>query len=82
MCLLLFAEKQCRPTDKLVVLCPLQVAEKVYEHVAFSERYDDLRSTRHFGGMTFYFVWDKRIDGLLMDMLQRELYVALLDTYV
>ena len=53
----------------------MQVTQRVYEHVAATESFDDLRSTRHFGVMTFYFVYYKDIDGLLLDMLKRNLYV-------
>ena len=51
----------------------LQVTQRVYEHVAEAKRFDDLRSTRHFGVMTFYFVFYKDIDALLLDMLERNL---------
>ena len=53
----------------------MQVTQRVYEHVAATESFDDLRSTRHFGVLTFYFVYYKDIDGLLLDMLKRNLYV-------
>nr|XP_054768809.1 28S ribosomal protein S22, mitochondrial-like [Lytechinus pictus] len=52
----------------------LAVHQKAYEDIASNERYDLLRSTRHFGGMAFYFTKHKRIDGLLTDMIQRDLF--------
>uniref|UniRef100_A0A2K6AC05 28S ribosomal protein S22, mitochondrial n=1 Tax=Mandrillus leucophaeus TaxID=9568 RepID=A0A2K6AC05_MANLE len=36
-------------------------------------KYDLLRSTRYFGGMVWYFVNNKKIDGLLIDQIQRDL---------
>nr|XP_002731144.1 PREDICTED: 28S ribosomal protein S22, mitochondrial-like [Saccoglossus kowalevskii] len=46
---------------------------RTYEHIVKTENYDLLRSTRHFGGMAYYLTKRKRIDGLLKDMIQRNL---------
>ncbi len=51
----------------------LQVAHRTYEHIAEAKRFNDLRSTRHFGPMTFYFVFYKNIEALLLEMLERKL---------
>ena len=51
----------------------MQVAHRVFEVVDSSHRYNDLRSTRHFGSMAFYYVWYKKIDYLLIDMINRDL---------
>eukprot|EP00057_Strongylocentrotus_purpuratus_P011881 XP_011666355.1 PREDICTED: 28S ribosomal protein S22, mitochondrial [Strongylocentrotus purpuratus] len=52
----------------------LAVHQKAYEDLASTEMYDVLRSTRHFAGMAYYFSKHKRIDGLLTDMIQRDLF--------
>ncbi|KAG7470869.1 hypothetical protein MATL_G00118400 [Megalops atlanticus] len=44
-----------------------------YEDMEKHGKYDLLRSTRHFGGMVWHLVNARRIDGLLVDMLQRDL---------
>ena len=51
----------------------MQVAHRVFEVVDSSHRYNDLRSTRHFGSMAFYYAWYKKIDYLLIDMINRDL---------
>jgi len=50
-----------------------QVTQRTYEHIAEHEKFDDLRSTRHFGPMTFYLAIHRNLDSLLLDMLQRQL---------
>ncbi|XP_018539630.1 28S ribosomal protein S22, mitochondrial [Lates calcarifer] len=44
-----------------------------YEDLEKHGKYGLLRSTRHFGGMAWYLVKARRIDGLIVDMLKREL---------
>ncbi|XP_056139961.1 28S ribosomal protein S22, mitochondrial [Lampris incognitus] len=44
-----------------------------YEDLEKHGKYELLRSTRHFGGMAWYLINAHRVDGLLVDMLQREL---------
>ncbi|KAM5291845.1 small ribosomal subunit protein mS22 [Ctenodactylus gundi] len=51
----------------------IKVHHQTYEDIDKHGKYDLLRSTRHFGGMAWYFVNKKRIDGLLIDQLQRDL---------
>lgn len=51
----------------------IRVAQRTYEHIANEKRFDNLRSTRHFGPMAFYFAFHQRIDALLVDMLHRDL---------
>ncbi|XP_014419693.1 28S ribosomal protein S22, mitochondrial isoform X2 [Camelus ferus] len=46
---------------------------QTYEDIDKYGKYDLLRSTRHFGGMAWYFVNKKKIDGLLIDQIQRDL---------
>ncbi|XP_055977634.1 small ribosomal subunit protein mS22 [Sorex fumeus] len=46
---------------------------QTYEDIDKHGKYDLLRSTRHFGGMAWYLVNKKRIDGLLIDQIQRDL---------
>ena len=66
--------------DTFVSVCVwlMQVAHRVFEVVDSSHRYNDLRSTRHFGSMAFYYAWYKKIDYLLIDMINRDLWVALI----
>ena len=51
----------------------IRVTNRTYEHVASNARYDDLRSTRHFGPMALYFAVHHKIDGLLADMIRQDL---------
>nr|XP_001495392.3 28S ribosomal protein S22, mitochondrial isoform X1 [Equus caballus] len=51
----------------------IKIHHQTYEDVDKHGKYDLLRSTRHFGGMAWYFVNKKRIDGLLIDQIQRDL---------
>ncbi|XP_006846718.1 PREDICTED: 28S ribosomal protein S22, mitochondrial [Chrysochloris asiatica] len=51
----------------------IKVHHQTYEDLDKHGKYDILRSTRHFGGMAWYFVNKKRIDGLLIDQIQRDL---------
>ncbi|KAJ3590200.1 hypothetical protein NHX12_008154 [Muraenolepis orangiensis] len=44
-----------------------------YEDLEKHGKYELLRSTRHFGGLAWYLVGVRRVDGLLVDMLQRSL---------
>lgn len=50
-----------------------QFHHQTYEDIDKHGKYDLLRSTRHFGGMVWYLVNKKRIDGLLIDQIQRDL---------
>jgi len=62
----------------------IRVTHRTYEHIDQTNSFDLLRSTRHFGPMSFYFVWYKKIDRLLSDMLRRDLIndaVSLLRLY-
>ncbi|XP_070207274.1 small ribosomal subunit protein mS22-like isoform X2 [Littorina saxatilis] len=51
----------------------IRVTHRTFEAIDSAHSYEDLRSTRHFGSMAFYYVWYKKIDYLLMDMINREL---------
>ncbi|KAJ8256330.1 hypothetical protein COCON_G00184820 [Conger conger] len=51
----------------------IKVHLATYEDIEKQGKYDLLRSTRHFGGMVWHLVNSRRTDGLLIDMLQREL---------
>ncbi|CAF0873014.1 unnamed protein product [Adineta steineri] len=62
----------------------IRVTHRTYEHIDQTNSYDKLRSTRHFGPMTFYYVWFKRIDRLMADMIKRDLLndaISLLQLY-
>jgi len=58
----------------VLIVCD-QVTQRTYEHIAESGRFDDLRSTRHFGPMAYYLTIHHKIDSLLLDMLHRHLSV-------
>ncbi|XP_071946121.1 small ribosomal subunit protein mS22-like [Antedon mediterranea] len=60
---------QFEPDDKHFI----RVHRSVYTEIENKLKYDVLRSTRHFGGLAYYFTVNKRIDGLLTDMIEREL---------
>lgn len=49
-----------------------EVTSQVYQHINESKKFDDLRSTRHFGPMAFFFAWHKMIDDLLLDNIKRD----------
>ncbi|CAF1142704.1 unnamed protein product, partial [Didymodactylos carnosus] len=71
---------QFEPDDREYI----RVIQTTYEHIEKTNSYDLLRSTRHFGSMAFYFIWYKKIDRLLNDMIRRELMtdaVALIQLY-
>ncbi|XP_038320900.1 28S ribosomal protein S22, mitochondrial-like [Canis lupus familiaris] len=51
----------------------IKIHHQTYEDIDKHGKYDLLRSTRHFGGMAWYFVNKKKIDGLLIDQIQRDL---------
>uniref|UniRef100_A0A6J0TMR8 Small ribosomal subunit protein mS22 isoform X1 n=1 Tax=Pogona vitticeps TaxID=103695 RepID=A0A6J0TMR8_9SAUR len=51
----------------------IRVHHRTYEDIDKHRKYHLLRGTRHFGGMVWYLVNRKRTDGLLIDMIQRDL---------
>lgn len=51
----------------------IRVHAATYEDLEKHSKYDLLRSTRHFGGMAWYLLNARRVDGLIVDMLKREL---------
>uniref|UniRef100_A0A8C7JCF1 Uncharacterized protein n=1 Tax=Oncorhynchus kisutch TaxID=8019 RepID=A0A8C7JCF1_ONCKI len=51
-----------------------QQAVQMYASVIKMGRYDLLRSTRHFGGLVWYLVNARRVNGLIIDMLQKDLW--------
>ncbi|XP_044944790.1 28S ribosomal protein S22, mitochondrial isoform X4 [Mustela putorius furo] len=51
----------------------IKIHHQTYEDIDKHGKYDLLRSTRHFGGMAWYLVNKKKIDGLLIDQIQRDL---------
>ncbi|XP_039952972.1 28S ribosomal protein S22, mitochondrial [Bactrocera tryoni] len=48
------------------------ISSRVYQHINETKQFDVLRSTRHFGPMTFFFAWHRCIDDLLYDMVRRD----------
>nr|XP_061797850.1 small ribosomal subunit protein mS22-like [Nerophis lumbriciformis] len=51
----------------------IKVHAATYEDLDKHGKYELLHSTRHFGGMAWYLVNARRIDGLIVDMLKKEL---------
>lgn len=51
----------------------IRVHAATYEDLEKHGKYEVLRSTRHFGGMAWYLLNARRVDGLIVDMLKREL---------
>ncbi|KFW77432.1 hypothetical protein N305_07245, partial [Manacus vitellinus] len=51
----------------------IRVHHRTYEDIDKRAKYDLLRSTRHFGGMVWYLLSRRRTDGLLIDMINRDL---------
>ncbi|KAJ0063664.1 hypothetical protein NL108_004785, partial [Boleophthalmus pectinirostris] len=51
----------------------IRIHTATYEDLEKHGKYDLLRSTRHFGGMAWYLLNARRVDGLVVDMLKREL---------
>lgn len=48
-----------------------EITSKTYQHINSTKRFNDLRSTRHFGTMTFFLAWHKMIDDLVLDCIKR-----------
>ncbi|KAM4693656.1 small ribosomal subunit protein mS22 [Discoglossus pictus] len=62
----------------------IRVHHQTYDDILLHGKYDLLRSTRHFGGIVWNLCSRKKIDGLLIDMIQRDLLddaVGLLHLY-
>ncbi|XP_054650105.1 28S ribosomal protein S22, mitochondrial [Dunckerocampus dactyliophorus] len=51
----------------------IKVHAATYEDLDKHGKYELLRSTRHFGGMAWHLINARRIDGLIVDMLKKEL---------
>ncbi|CAJ1066202.1 S ribosomal protein S22%2C mitochondrial [Xyrichtys novacula] len=51
----------------------IRVHTLTYEELEKHQKYNLLRSTRHFGGMVWYLLNARRVDGLIVDMLKREM---------
>ncbi|XP_075057774.1 small ribosomal subunit protein mS22 [Mixophyes fleayi] len=51
----------------------IKIRNHTFEDIDKQRKYDLLRSTRHFGGMVWQLCSQKNIDGLLIDMLQRDM---------
>ncbi|XP_026219523.1 28S ribosomal protein S22, mitochondrial [Anabas testudineus] len=52
----------------------VRIHTATYEDLEKHGKYELLRSTRHFGGMAWYLANARRVDGLIVDMLNRELF--------
>lgn len=52
-----------------------EISSIVYQHINETKKFDLLRSTRHFGPMSFFLAWHKIIDDLLLDMIKNDYLV-------
>lgn len=50
-----------------------RVTQRTYVHIDQTRSFQDLRSTRHFGVLVFYLLRHRKVDNLLIDMIQRDL---------
>lgn len=57
----------------------IRVTHRIYEHIAEQHRFEDVRATRFFGPMSFYFAWINKIEPLLADMINKDLLVDAID---
>ncbi|XP_040204959.1 28S ribosomal protein S22, mitochondrial [Rana temporaria] len=51
----------------------IEIRNQTFEDIDKQRKYNLLRSTRHFGGMVWHLCSVKNVDGLLVDLLQRDL---------
>lgn len=49
-----------------------RITSLTYQHIYKNMAFDCLRSTRHFGAMSFFLAWHKMIDNLVIDCLRRD----------
>lgn len=49
-----------------------RVTSKAYQHIDKHNAFDVLRSTRHFGTMSFFLAWHQLIDNLIIDCIRRD----------
>lgn len=59
---------QYEPNEKIFH----EITAQVYQYINENEKFDALRSTRHFGPMAFFLAWHKLIDNLLLDMIRND----------
>lgn len=59
---------QFEPNDALYQ----KVCSITYQHINDNSKFDDIRSTRHFGSFAFFITWHKMIDNLLLDLIENE----------
>jgi len=59
---------QFEPDDPLYI----SVVSKVYDKIEAKRHYDLLKSTRHFGPLTFYLVRMRMLDNLLLHSIQNK----------
>jgi len=49
-----------------------ELTSQIYTHINENFQFQTLRSTRHFGPMSFFLAWHKTIDDLLLDMIRND----------
>ncbi|XP_011495266.1 PREDICTED: 28S ribosomal protein S22, mitochondrial [Ceratosolen solmsi marchali] len=47
-----------------------RVTQRTYDEVNKKQKYDKLRSTRHYGSMIFYLAWSKNLNNLLLENIE------------
>lgn len=48
------------------------ISSQVFQHINDSKQFDNLRSTSHFGPMSFFLAWHKMIDDLVIEMVKQD----------
>lgn len=46
------------------------IVSVTYQHVNEMRAFEQLRSTRHFGGLVFFLAWHKLVDDLLLELIE------------
>ena len=49
----------------------IETAQYVYDFIDTMGHYEVLHSTRHYGPMVFYLVWEKKADNLIIHYLKK-----------
>lgn len=47
-----------------------KIVSITYQHINDNDGFDLLRSTRHFGALAFFLVWNKTIDNLMLELIE------------
>ncbi|KAJ8929314.1 hypothetical protein NQ314_018022 [Rhamnusium bicolor] len=59
-----------------------RVVSITYQHVNDNDGFELLRSTRHFGALTFFLVWNRDIDNLLLELIETAHIEEAIEVYI